>query len=179
MIAPLRFVRPFILLLSNTLGGVVFDRYWMLTQMWYFNANVIFTYTLMRKAAVVFTFKSLDNLAWCISSVPFAGSNGLCSVVAWACSLVLVLTVLHSPLQIKEKLLQLTEKRKEMIDKWEDRWEWLRLSKDVLGFLLGRAIANTLFTVSVWVWQNLQLLTFFLLKVCLYCNNWKIHACWL
>lgn len=34
--------------------------------------------------------------------------------------------------QIKEKLLQLTEKRKEMIDKWEDRWEWLRLSKDSL-----------------------------------------------
>lgn len=33
--------------------------------------------------------------------------------------------------QIKEKLLQLTDKRKEMIDKWEDRWEWLRLSKDV------------------------------------------------
>lgn len=31
--------------------------------------------------------------------------------------------------QIKEKLLQLTDKRKEMIDKWEDRWEWLRLSK--------------------------------------------------
>lgn len=42
-------------------------------------------------------------------------------------------------LQIKEKLLQLTEKRKEMIDKWEDRWEWLRLSKDIhtsLIFLL-------------------------------------------
>lgn len=38
--------------------------------------------------------------------------------------------------QIKEKLLQLTEKRKEMIDKWEDRWEWLRLSKDILGFYL-------------------------------------------
>lgn len=37
-------------------------------------------------------------------------------------------------LKIKEKLLQLTEKRKEMIDKWEDRWEWLRLSKDVLNF---------------------------------------------
>uniref|UniRef100_A0A480VBU8 Spectrin beta chain n=1 Tax=Sus scrofa TaxID=9823 RepID=A0A480VBU8_PIG len=33
--------------------------------------------------------------------------------------------------EIKEKLLQLTDKRKEMIDKWEDRWEWLRLSKDV------------------------------------------------
>lgn len=31
--------------------------------------------------------------------------------------------------QIKERLLQLTDKRKEMIDKWEDRWEWLRLSK--------------------------------------------------
>lgn len=36
--------------------------------------------------------------------------------------------------QIKEKLLQLTEKRKEMIDKWEDRWEWLRLSKDISWF---------------------------------------------
>uniref|UniRef100_A0A673NJF8 Spectrin beta chain, non-erythrocytic 1-like n=1 Tax=Sinocyclocheilus rhinocerous TaxID=307959 RepID=A0A673NJF8_9TELE len=29
--------------------------------------------------------------------------------------------------EIKEKLLQLTDKRKDMIDKWEDRWEWLRL----------------------------------------------------
>lgn len=36
-------------------------------------------------------------------------------------------TFLLSPAQIKEKLLQLTDKRKEMIDKWEDRWEWLRL----------------------------------------------------
>lgn len=49
--------------------------------------------------------------------------------------------LLRSPLvlsfmQIKEKLLQLTEKRKEMIDKWEDRWEWLRLSKDVLHLSL-------------------------------------------
>lgn len=35
------------------------------------------------------------------------------------------------PLQIKEKLLQLTDKRKEMIDKWEDRWEWLRLGKNI------------------------------------------------
>lgn len=33
------------------------------------------------------------------------------------------------PPQIKEKLLQLTDKRKDMIDKWEDRWEWLRLGK--------------------------------------------------
>ena len=31
--------------------------------------------------------------------------------------------------QIKEKLLQLTDKRKDMIDKWEDRWEWLRLGE--------------------------------------------------
>lgn len=39
--------------------------------------------------------------------------------------------------QIKEKLLQLTDKRKDMIDKWEDRWEWLRLSKTAL-FLFFR-----------------------------------------
>ncbi|XP_034722317.1 spectrin beta chain, non-erythrocytic 1-like, partial [Etheostoma cragini] len=35
--------------------------------------------------------------------------------------------------EIKEKLLQLTDKRKDMIDKWEDRWEWLRLSLPVYG----------------------------------------------
>lgn len=38
--------------------------------------------------------------------------------------------------QIKEKLLQLTDKRKEMIDKWEDRWEWLRLSKTYFLFIV-------------------------------------------
>lgn len=38
-----------------------------------------------------------------------------------------------------------------MIDKWEDRWEWLRLSKDTFGFLLGWAICNFLhfFFVSI------------------------------
>lgn len=40
-----------------------------------------------------------------------------------------LITVFVLLVQIKEKLLQLTDKRKEMIDKWEDRWEWLRLSK--------------------------------------------------
>ena len=29
--------------------------------------------------------------------------------------------------QIKEKLVQLAEKRKEMMYKWDDRWDWLRL----------------------------------------------------
>lgn len=29
--------------------------------------------------------------------------------------------------QIKEKLQQLSEKRKEMMFKWDDRWDWLRL----------------------------------------------------
>lgn len=36
--------------------------------------------------------------------------------------------------QIKEKLLQLTDKRKDMIDKWEDRWEWLRLGKMLIKY---------------------------------------------
>lgn len=44
----------------------------------------------------------------------------------WLWRFILAVTVC---VQIKEKLLQLTDKRKEMIDKWEDRWEWLRLSK--------------------------------------------------
>ncbi|RXM98217.1 Spectrin beta chain, erythrocytic [Acipenser ruthenus] len=29
--------------------------------------------------------------------------------------------------EIKEKLIQLTEKKKEMLVKWDDRWDWLRL----------------------------------------------------
>lgn len=29
--------------------------------------------------------------------------------------------------QIKEKLLQLKEKREKMMLKWDDRWDWLRL----------------------------------------------------
>lgn len=47
-------------------------------------------------------------------------------ILKWLWRFILVVTVC---VQIKEKLLQLTDKRKEMIDKWEDRWEWLRLSK--------------------------------------------------
>lgn len=43
--------------------------------------------------------------------------------------------------EIKEKLLQLTEKRKEMIDKWEDRWEWLRLILEVHQFSRDASVA--------------------------------------
>ncbi|EGW07845.1 Spectrin beta chain, brain 1 [Cricetulus griseus] len=46
--------------------------------------------------------------------------------------------------EIKEKLLQLTEKRKEMIDKWEDRWEWLRLkTMDTSEMVNGAAEQRT------------------------------------
>lgn len=47
-----------------------------------------------------------------------------------------------------------------MIDKWEDRWEWLRLSKDTLGFLLGWAISNFLHCAFLSIEKILQLLTF-------------------
>ncbi|XP_058495768.1 spectrin beta chain, non-erythrocytic 1-like isoform X2 [Solea solea] len=43
---------------------------------------------------------------------------------------------------IKEKLLQLTDKRKEMIDKWEDRWEWLRLILEVHQFSRDAGVAE-------------------------------------
>ncbi|CDQ97467.1 unnamed protein product [Oncorhynchus mykiss] len=36
--------------------------------------------------------------------------------------------------EIKDKLLQLMDKRKDMIDKWEDRREWLRLSKGFCSY---------------------------------------------
>nr|XP_006001605.1 PREDICTED: spectrin beta chain, non-erythrocytic 1 [Latimeria chalumnae] len=44
--------------------------------------------------------------------------------------------------EIKEKLLQLTDKRKEMIDKWEDRWEWLRLVLEVHQFSRDASVAE-------------------------------------
>ncbi|XP_060720370.1 spectrin beta chain, non-erythrocytic 1-like isoform X1 [Tachysurus vachellii] len=44
--------------------------------------------------------------------------------------------------EIKEKLLQLTDKRKEMIDKWEDRWEWLRLVLEMHQFSRDAGVAE-------------------------------------
>ncbi|XP_074501678.1 spectrin beta chain, non-erythrocytic 1-like isoform X3 [Sebastes fasciatus] len=44
--------------------------------------------------------------------------------------------------EIKEKLLQLTDKRKDMIDKWEDRWEWLRLVLEVHQFGRDAGVAE-------------------------------------
>ncbi|XP_060772848.1 spectrin beta chain, non-erythrocytic 1-like isoform X1 [Neoarius graeffei] len=44
--------------------------------------------------------------------------------------------------EIKERLLQLTDKRKEMIDKWEDRWEWLRLVLEVHQFSRDAGVAE-------------------------------------
>ncbi|KAL4640816.1 spectrin beta chain, non-erythrocytic 1-like [Arapaima gigas] len=44
--------------------------------------------------------------------------------------------------EIKEKLLQLTDKRKDMIDKWEDRWEWLRLVLEVHQFARDAGVAE-------------------------------------
>ncbi|XP_061693988.1 spectrin beta chain, non-erythrocytic 1 isoform X3 [Syngnathoides biaculeatus] len=48
----------------------------------------------------------------------------------------------YAAAQIKEKLLQLTDKRKEMIDKWEDRWEWLRLVLEVHQFSRDAGVAE-------------------------------------
>uniref|UniRef100_A0A8D0CGA7 Spectrin beta chain n=1 Tax=Scleropages formosus TaxID=113540 RepID=A0A8D0CGA7_SCLFO len=41
-----------------------------------------------------------------------------------------------------QKLLQLTDKRKDMIDKWEDRWEWLRLVLEVHQFSRDAGVAE-------------------------------------
>ncbi|XP_068176796.1 spectrin beta chain, non-erythrocytic 1-like isoform X2 [Antennarius striatus] len=44
--------------------------------------------------------------------------------------------------QIKEKLLHLTDQRKEMIGQWEDRWEWLRLILEVHQFSRDAGVAE-------------------------------------
>ncbi|XP_068608376.1 spectrin beta chain, erythrocytic [Brachionichthys hirsutus] len=44
--------------------------------------------------------------------------------------------------EIKEKVVQLTEKRKEMMLKWDDRWDWLRLLMEVCQFTRDASVAE-------------------------------------
>ncbi|MGH0114477.1 UNVERIFIED_CONTAM: hypothetical protein FKN15_018796 [Acipenser sinensis] len=44
--------------------------------------------------------------------------------------------------EIKEKLIQLTEKKKEMLVKWDDRWDWLRLLLEVCQFSRDASVAE-------------------------------------
>ncbi|XP_068436471.1 spectrin beta chain, erythrocytic isoform X2 [Clinocottus analis] len=44
--------------------------------------------------------------------------------------------------EIKEKMVQLTEKRKEMMFKWDDRWDWLRLLLEVCQFARDASVAE-------------------------------------
>ncbi|XP_055496760.1 spectrin beta chain, non-erythrocytic 1-like isoform X1 [Leucoraja erinacea] len=44
--------------------------------------------------------------------------------------------------EIKEKLIQLTENRKLMMDKWDERWYWLRLLLEVCQFARDASVAE-------------------------------------
>ncbi|KAL0969750.1 hypothetical protein UPYG_G00231790 [Umbra pygmaea] len=44
--------------------------------------------------------------------------------------------------EIKEKLIQLVEKKKEMMTKWDDRWDWLRLLLEVCQFARDASVAE-------------------------------------
>ncbi|XP_017158077.1 spectrin beta chain, erythrocytic isoform X2 [Poecilia reticulata] len=44
--------------------------------------------------------------------------------------------------EIKEKLVQLMEKRQEMMFKWDDRWDWLRLLLEVCQFARDASVAE-------------------------------------
>uniref|UniRef100_A0A665VLE0 Spectrin beta chain n=1 Tax=Echeneis naucrates TaxID=173247 RepID=A0A665VLE0_ECHNA len=44
--------------------------------------------------------------------------------------------------EIKERLVQLMEKRKEMMFKWDDRWDWLRLLLEVCQFARDASVAE-------------------------------------
>uniref|UniRef100_UPI00398F8911 spectrin beta chain, non-erythrocytic 1-like isoform X2 n=1 Tax=Pristiophorus japonicus TaxID=55135 RepID=UPI00398F8911 len=48
----------------------------------------------------------------------------------------------HASDEIKEKLVHLTEKRKSMMDKWEERWYWLRLLLEVCQFARDASVAE-------------------------------------
>ncbi|XP_034050754.1 spectrin beta chain, erythrocytic isoform X1 [Thalassophryne amazonica] len=44
--------------------------------------------------------------------------------------------------EIKEKLVQLVDKKKEMMFKWDDRWDWLRLLLEVCQFARDASVAE-------------------------------------
>ncbi|XP_064167267.1 spectrin beta chain, erythrocytic isoform X1 [Anguilla rostrata] len=44
--------------------------------------------------------------------------------------------------EIKEKLIQLMEKKKEMMTKWDERWDWLRLLLEVCQFSRDASVAE-------------------------------------
>ncbi|XP_062907873.1 spectrin beta chain, non-erythrocytic 1-like isoform X1 [Mobula hypostoma] len=48
----------------------------------------------------------------------------------------------HASEEIKEKLVQLTENRKLMMDKWDERWDWLRLLLEVCQFARDASVAE-------------------------------------
>uniref|UniRef100_A0A8D0G7F9 Spectrin beta chain n=1 Tax=Sphenodon punctatus TaxID=8508 RepID=A0A8D0G7F9_SPHPU len=45
--------------------------------------------------------------------------------------------------EIKEKLMQLAEKRREMVEKWDRHWDWLRLLLEVCQFSRDASVAET------------------------------------
>ncbi|XP_060133827.1 spectrin beta chain, erythrocytic isoform X2 [Zootoca vivipara] len=48
----------------------------------------------------------------------------------------------HAADEIKEKLMQLAEKRREMVEKWDRRWDWLRLLLEVCQFSRDASVAE-------------------------------------
>ncbi|XP_044294176.1 spectrin beta chain, erythrocytic isoform X1 [Varanus komodoensis] len=48
----------------------------------------------------------------------------------------------HAATEILEKLEQLTEKRREMVEKWDRRWDWLRLLLEVCQFSRDASVAE-------------------------------------
>ncbi|KAJ7344120.1 hypothetical protein JRQ81_000070 [Phrynocephalus forsythii] len=48
----------------------------------------------------------------------------------------------HAAIEIREKLMQLTEKRREMLEKWDRRWDWLRLLLEVCQFSRDASVAE-------------------------------------
>ncbi|XP_062972888.1 spectrin beta chain, erythrocytic isoform X1 [Elgaria multicarinata webbii] len=48
----------------------------------------------------------------------------------------------HAATEINEKLMQVTEKRREMVEKWDRRWDWLRLLLEVCQFSRDASVAE-------------------------------------
>ncbi|ETE72727.1 Spectrin beta chain, erythrocyte, partial [Ophiophagus hannah] len=85
---------------------------------------------------------------------------------------------LNDAAEINDKLLQLTEKRREMMEKWDRRWDWLRLCEYCIKWLIS-LYCSVQMEFSLYRNENPDLLIILMLEVCQFSRDASVAEAWL
>ncbi|KAG8125350.1 hypothetical protein E2320_020600, partial [Naja naja] len=85
---------------------------------------------------------------------------------------------LNDAAEINNKLLQLTEKRREMKEKWDRRWDWLRLCEYCTKWLIS-LYCSVQMEFSLYRNENPDLLIILMLEVCQFSRDASVAEAWL